>query len=391
MQRVRAYALATGLVALALAARLSLDALLGQEVLPYAFLFLAVALTAWWVGARPAVFATLLGLLASIWLILPPRHHFAIRGIPELSEVGLYLVITGTLICLFTLLHGARNKAEAATRLALQRQSELELEIRQRRETEAALRRTEQQLRQNEQILEQKIADRTANLKETVEELEHFSYALVHDLRAPLRAMQMFAQVILEEPQSALCPQSKVNLGRIMSASARLDKLIQDSLNYQQAIRGALPLQPVDLHKLVSGLVETYPNLVSHLDQIHIEPELPVVLGNEAALSQCFSALLDNAVKFRNRENVLNVRVGSQITADAEGKVRVYVEDNGMGIPMKVQTKLFGMFQRHNPGYSGTGMGLAIVRKLAEKMGGRVSVESQEGKGSRFWLELQRA
>jgi len=385
------YAVATGFVTLAAIARLSLDSLLGQEVLPYAFLYLGVILTAWLVGFRPAVFALCLGLLVSIWLVVPPRHAFAVRGFAGYMEIVLYVFITGTSIMLVHSLRRAREKAETSFRIARQKQADLEAEVHQRELTEAALRESEERLRKNEEVLELKVEDRTAKLQEMVHELEHFSYALMHDMRAPLRAMQSFAGLIEEECGDMLPAESQTHLRRIKAASHRLDRLVQDSLNYSRVVRQDLPLYSVDLPLLLRGLVETYPNLSPQHSDIHIETSMPRVLGNDAALTQCFANLLDNAVKFVPQGTRPKVRVWANTTDQAGMNVRVWVEDNGTGIPLQLRDRIFGMFQRHNVSFEGTGIGLAIVRKLTERMGGKVGVESTEGKGSRFWVELKRA
>ena len=121
---------------------------------------------------------------------------------------------------------------------------------------------------------------------------------------------------------------------------------------------------------------------------IRLEGDLPVVLGNEALVTQCFSNLLANAVKFVAPGVKPRVRVRAEVR---EGTARIWVEDNGIGISKDAQGRLFGMFQRLVRGYEGTGIGLAIVRKVVQRMGGRVGVESEEGKGSRFWVELRAA
>jgi PAS domain S-box-containing protein len=491
------YGSAIVVVALATLARLSLDSWLGQEVLPFSFLYLAVAVAAWWVGFRPALLALVLGLVVGVWTLVPPRHSLGVRGPAEVMEIIVYLVVTGGIVCLIVSLRKAREKAQSSTEAALRKQGELELEIHQRKQMEAALRQSEARFRvmaetvpdilftsrpdgwtdyanprfyaytglrpgtaegfgwakgvhpadaqrvesrrsegvgtrkghrveyrlrgadgkyrwflercrpvlddqggllkwvgactdiddqkRNQEALEQKVTERTAKLQELVDELEHFSHAIVHDMRAPLRSMQSFAELIEEEAAACLPPQSLDYLRRIRVASERMDRLIQDSLNYSRAVRESLPLAPVNLGELLRGLFETYPNLQEQASEIHLERPLPGVLGNEAALTQCFSNLLDNAVRFVAPGCKPYVRIRAEAIG---GTARVCVEDNGIGIPPQIQRQLFGIFQRHNPSYGGTGIGLAIVRKLAERMGGRVSVESEPGRGSRFWLEL---
>jgi len=147
----------------------------------------------------------------------------------------------------------------------------------------------------------------------------------------------------------------------------------------------------------VRDLVDTYPNLASENADITVDEPLPGVLGNEALLTQCFSNLLGNAVKFvspgvRPRIRVRAERVPHENPGSSsnDGRfARVWVEDQGIGIDKESQPRLFQMFQRLTKEYEGTGVGLAIVRKVVERMHGRIGVESERGKGSRFWVELQ--
>jgi signal transduction histidine kinase len=157
-------------------------------------------------------------------------------------------------------------------------------------------------------------------------------------------------------------------------------------------VRQDLPLEPVELFQLLDGLVKTYPNLQPDQAEIRIDPDLPTVLGNEAALTQCFGNLLGNAVKFPKpgtrpqvsiRTELLNPRLST-----LNPMVRIWVEDHGIGIPQAAQERVFGLFQRATEKQEGTGIGLAIVRKVVERMGGKVGVESEPGQGSRFWVEL---
>ncbi len=277
---------------------------------------------------------------------------------------------------------------------ARRRAEQVSAELRQK---EAELREAQAKLQAHAEDLEKTVASRTAKLHEMVAELEHFSYAIVHDLRAPLRAMQGFAAMIEEE--CALCERklSREYFRRIKIASSRMDQLIADSLNYSKAVRQELMLEPVSLFELLDGLVETYPNLQSDKADIQIAHDLPSVLGNEAALTQCFSNLLGNAVKFskagakpqiRVRAEALDSRPGASPQGALNQMVRIWVEDNGIGIAKESQQRIFGMFERATTDHEGTGIGLAIVRKVAQRMGGEVGVESEPGQGSRFWVEL---
>lgn len=237
--------------------------------------------------------------------------------------------------------------------------------------------------------LEHLVEARTTKLREMVTELQHISYAITHDMRAPLRAMGAFAEMLLEESVSARgSAQSKEYCRRILTAASRLDTLIRDALSFTRAVLQELPLLPVNLSILLRGIIDTYPNLHSDFADIEIDGNLPVVMGNESLLTQCFANLLGNAVKFV----APGVRPCVRIRAESNGTlVRISVQDNGIGIPKHAHSRLFGMFQKLDNQYEGTGIGLAIVRKVAERMGGKVGVESDPGQGSCFWVELRPA
>jgi signal transduction histidine kinase len=293
----------------------------------------------------------------------------------------------------------------------------LVLDVTERKRAEEALQEAQAKLQAHTVELEKTVASRTAKLRETITELQHFSYAITHDMRAPLRAMQGFADLLEAECGGCERTTSQVYFRRINIASARMDQLITDSLNYSKVACQELTLEPVDVFQLLDGLVETYPNLQPDKADIEIQPELPIVLGNQAALTQCFSNLLDNAVKFAKPGTKPQIRVWAEALRDGgrgalegeasergagEGehapnsmpqalRVRVWVEDNGVGIAKESLQRIFGMFQRAAINQEGTGIGLAIVRKVAQRMGGEVGVESEEGEGSRFWVELAKA
>jgi signal transduction histidine kinase len=282
------------------------------------------------------------------------------------------------------------------TRLLERANAELKAEIAERKRTELALQEARSKLQAYAEDLEATVERRTANLKDALNELEHFSYAITHDMRAPLRALQGFSAIL--EEQCADCHRgSRDYFRRIQSAAGRMDQLITDSLNYSRIARQDMKLKPVDISSLLQSLVETYPNLQPDKADIRIAANMPCVLGNEAALTQCFSNLLGNAVKFAQPGVIPKVRVWSEVRTEDVGTgvggsfVRVWVEDNGIGIPKVFRKHLFNLFERGSHHHEGTGIGLAIVRKVAQRMGGRVGVESEEGKGSRFWVELQRA
>jgi len=241
-----------------------------------------------------------------------------------------------------------------------------------------------------EEHLEAIVAERTAQLREKVGELEIFSYSVSHDLRGPLRALRGFSDLLLEEHASTLKGKAVDYLKRISTAARRMDQLIEDVLSYTRVVGKEMRLKAVDLDELVHQILESYPQLQGEEVDFGIAERLPSVLGHEASLTQCLSNLLANAVKFVAPGVRPKIKVGAETT---DTHVRLWIEDNGIGIAPQHHERIFAIFERvvDREAYDGTGMGLAIVRKAVQRMNGRVGVESTLGQGSKFWVELQKA
>ncbi len=238
--------------------------------------------------------------------------------------------------------------------------------------------------------LEATVAERTAQLRETIGELEAFSYSISHDMRAPLRAMRGFAEILLEKYSAQLDAEGINYLERIHVAAGRLDSLIQDVLTYTRVLHAEVKIETVDLDALIRQVIGTYPQLQKNDVEIQIEGVLPKVLGGEASLAQCITNLFSNAVKFVAPKTSPRVKVRAEAIAS---DIRLWVEDNGVGIAPNDQVRIFKMFERVNraTAYEGTGMGLTIVQKAVERMGGQMGVESEVGQGSKFWIQLKGA
>jgi PAS domain S-box-containing protein len=238
--------------------------------------------------------------------------------------------------------------------------------------------------------LEQAVAERTASLMEAIAQMEEFSYSVSHDLRGPLRAMRAYSQALLEDYGSTLDSTATDYVQRIFRSSDRMEKLTHDVLTYSRLARAELPLTEIDLDKLVVELISQYTEFQKPAAEINVQTPLLRVRGHETSLGQCIANLLSNAIKFVPSGKLPAIRVRTDRLGD---KVRFWVEDNGIGIQPEHQGRLFQMFERLNrtEDYQGTGIGLAIVRKGIEKMGGSVGVVSDGRNGSRFWLELPKA
>jgi PAS domain S-box-containing protein len=268
--------------------------------------------------------------------------------------------------------------------------SKIARDVSRQKHIEMELAKTRAVLEERARSLETAVAERTTRLQQTIADLETFSYTVSHDLRSPLRAMQGFAEAVLSGYADKLDAEGRHYLERISNSAIRLDKLILEVLNYSRIGSRELSIKPVDLDKLIEEVVQTYPTIRESNAKITIKHPLHPVLGSHASLAQVISNLLTNAVKF--------VRAGAKAkveirTEKHNSKVRCFFEDNGIGIPQNSLSKIFEPFQRAHAhaNYEGTGMGLAIVRKAIERMGGTVDVRSQEGRGSTFWIELPAA
>ena len=236
--------------------------------------------------------------------------------------------------------------------------------------------------------LERLVDDRTAALQRLVAELEAFSYTLVHDMRAPLRAITGFSELLATEHNQQLDSTGKRYLERIQNSAARMDQLIVDILAYSQLSRQQPELRPTHLEERFRDILQSHSDFQPDKSDILIESKLPVVIGNDALLTQCFSNLLHNATKFV----APGVKPRIRISAEVDGAVaRIDIADNGIGVDPDAVSRIFEPFRREHAHYDGTGIGLAIVQKVVDQLGGRVGVESEPGCGSRFWVELKLA
>ena len=246
----------------------------------------------------------------------------------------------------------------------------------------------EDALRQLTQELEQRVIERTADLAETNAELEAFSYTVSHDLRAPLRAMQGLAQALAEDYADKLDAHGQDYTQRLVRAAERMDELIQDLLAYSRLTRTALQPENVELNNVVLRAREQLAaDIAKSGARLKVKKPLPVVVAHPPTLAQVVTNLISNALKFVAD----GVRPEVIIHAERRGdRVRLWVQDNGIGIEARYQERIFRVFERLHgiETYPGTGIGLAIVRKGVERMGGSAGVESTPGQGSRFWVEL---
>ncbi|WKL21723.1 ATP-binding protein [Agrobacterium tumefaciens] len=232
----------------------------------------------------------------------------------------------------------------------------------------------------------EEMADLTRELQRTNKELEAFSYSVSHDLRAPFRHIVGFAQ-LLRERSSAMDGKSLHYLQMISEAALGAGKLVDDLLNFSQLGRAQISMKPVDMKKLVS---EVRRSVLSTIADRKVEwhvGDLPVTLGDPTLLRQVWYNLIDNAIKYSRQEPVSIITISAIATDD---DVTYSVQDNGVGFDMAYYNKLFGVFQRLQrvEDFEGTGIGLALVRRIVERHRGSVSAEGTVGEGASFSFTL---
>lgn len=353
------YLVALALVVLSTAARFLFEPYLRSLV--FFTYFPAVMIAGWFGGFGPGILATFISALCVNYFWMGHSGQFSTTS-EELIQITFFFV-SGAMISAFN----------AALHLLLQ-----------------TLERARSELKAHAASLERAVEERTDELRSRIAQLEEFSYTVSHDLRAPLRAMQGYATAVLEDHGDQLGPTGKTYLERIAASARRMDRLTEDLLAYSKLNTGKISLDTINLEKLATEVVQHYPNIQAAGAQVNIRHPLLPALGNESLMTQALANLIGNAVKFvpPGRTPIIEIW-----TEAVDSKVRIFVKDNGIGIQPQYQARLFGLFSRlHSQDkYEGTGVGLAIVRRAAERMNGSVGVQSDGVNGSTFWVELPSA
>lgn len=229
-----------------------------------------------------------------------------------------------------------------------------------------------------------RLAEQAAKLQTANAELEQFAYVASHDLRQPLRAISSFLQLIDRKLKDA-DDETREFIGYAVSGARRMDRLIVGLLDYSRIGRKSGPPVAASMDEIAQISLQTYAMALEEVGgEARIVSSLPVIWGDVAELQRLFDNLVGNAIKYRSQDRPLRIEIGGVI---GEDRVSVWVADNGVGMDPKDHDRIFAMFQRLSGGGDGDGIGLAMCKKIVERLGGAIRVESALGEGSRFTIE----
>ena len=354
LQRVRSailgYAFAVACVAIALGLALTLQHYQFRDV-EVPLLTLAIAITTWYAGNGPAVVAILLSAVCFDYFFTEPFYSFEIstRDLPYFFIFALW----GLIIAVFS----------------------------------AVRRRIEDSLRQAQEAL----VERAVELEAANKELEAFAYSVSHDLRAPLRHVAGYAELLQKQASYVLDDKSRRYLKTILESAKRMGDLIDDLLSFSRIGRAETNKAVVNLEQLVAQVVAELGQQTNEREISWKIGPLPVCHGDRSMLKVVVVNLLSNAVKFTRIRPRAEIEIGC---ADGrENQVELFVRDNGAGFDMQYVNKLFGVFQRLHPPeeFEGTGIGLATVQRIIHRHGGEVRAEGAVGQGATFYFSLPKA
>ena len=335
-------------------------------------LTVAIAFTTWYAGVGPSVLAVLLSSACFDYFFTEPLYSFDISG----RDLPYFFVFVSwaAIVASFS---AVRRRIEDSLRQA---RDNLQVEVEQRRQREDEIRQ-----------LNQELGKRAAELEATNKELESFAYSVSHDLRAPLRHMAGYAELLQRQASSLLDEKSLRFIRTILDSAKRMGNLIDDLLAFSRIGRAETRNTQVDLEQLVKEVVAEIGRDTKGREIAWKIGALPVCYGDRSMLRLVVVNLVSNAVKFTRMRKPAEIEIGC---ADRNKKeVEVFVTDNGAGFDMQYVNKLFGVFQRlHLPEqFEGTGIGLATVQRIIHRHGGKVRGEGAVDRGATFYFSLPKA
>ncbi|MDB6065088.1 MAG: hypothetical protein JWR26_1296 [Pedosphaera sp.] len=377
---IHRYGFALAATAAAFVVRYYFDPIM-KDRYPFSMVTFTVTLVAWYAGFVPSLLTFVMGFLLANWFFVPPRHSLALSDSTHAVGNISFLFVALSIIFFSRSMHAARQRADANAREAIAHQKQLEAEVAERK-------RAEEEIRRLNLELERRVEMRTAELVATNEELESFTYSVSHDLRAPLRHVDAYAQLLEEEFGAQMPADARKFTSKIRKGSQNMGQLVDDLLNLSRIGKLALTMQRTELNPLIESVVADM-KLEAPGRRVEWQVgELPLVDCDTGLTRQVFVNLLSNALKYTRTRETARIEVGQM---KVDGETAIYVKDNGVGFNMKYAGKLFGVFQRLHrvEEFEGTGVGLATVSRIVRKHGGRIWVEAELDKGATFFLTLE--
>ena len=374
-QRIRSpilrYALSVVSVAIGLGLALTLQYYEFRDVeLPV--LSLSIALTTWYAGIGPSVLAIMLAMACFNYFFVEPIYTFYVSA----SDLPYFFVfIMWALIVAWFSASGRR--IENGLRQA---RDHLQLELEQRRQREDEIRK-----------LNQELTRQAADLEASNKELESFAYSVSHDLRAPLRHVVGFSELLQRHASSVLDDKSRRYMQTILESAKRMGNLIDDLLGFSRIGRAETKKTAVNMEQLVREVVAELGQETNGRDIAWKIGALPACYGDRSMLKVVLVNLVSNAVKFTRMRKPAKIEIGC--AERKENQVEVFVRDNGAGFDMQYVNKLFGVFQRlhRSEDFEGTGIGLATAQRIIHRHGGQMRAEGAVDQGATFYFSLPKA
>jgi signal transduction histidine kinase len=335
-------------------------------------LTIAIAFTTWYAGGGPSVLSVLLSAISFDYFFLEPFYSLDISA----RDLPYFFIFVGwaAIVASFS---AVRRRIEDSLRLA---RDNLQLEVEQRRHREDEIRKLNQELNK-----------RAVELEATNKELESFAYSVSHDLRAPLRHMAGYSELLQRQASSVLDEKSQRFIRTILDSAKRMGNLIDDLLAFSRIGRAETKKTEVNLDQLVKDVVAEIGQDTKGRDIAWKIGALPVCYGDRSMLRLVVVNLLSNAVKFTRMRSRAEIEIGCVHRNEKE--FEVFVRDNGAGFDMQYVNKLFGVFQRlHLPEqFEGTGIGLATAQRIIHRHGGQIRGEGAVDQGATFYFSLPNA
>ena len=335
-------------------------------------LALSIALTTWYAGTGPSVLAIVLSTACFDYFFTEPFYSFSVSS--EDLPYFFVFVAWGVVVASFS---AVRRRIEDSLRQA---RDHLQIELQQREQREGEIRK-----------LNQELAKQAAELEASNKELESFAYSVSHDLRAPLRHVVGYSELLQKQASTLLDDKSRRYMQTILESAKRMGSLIDDLLGFSRIGRAETRNAAVDLERLVREVVAEVRQEVSGRDIAWKIEALPRCYGDRSMLKMVLVNLVSNAVKFTRMRKQAEIEIGCD---DREkNQVEVFIRDNGAGFDMQYVNKLFGVFQRlhRSEEFEGTGIGLATVERIVHRHGGKVRAVGAVDQGATFYFSLPKA